>query len=381
MLKSSTPSADGSQKNAWRIDQVVRDIESSGLRRAEVTFDVLKLINPAIYKDASAEEKEKFQTVLGNLKKQSVKKYVVRLKDMSPPVEPGAGTSKELVELPNADKLPDLTGLTISDGSKKNKTPPRSSSNGVPAFAQPLSPPPFAAPFASPAASIASLKGHLVAAAADDDSSLASDNEEALPGSEMSPFIVPANLQCPERQSIRGLEIKMVEKVKKNGLNSHAIHTRLEVAPPDMMQWHCRMTKGKFNMYEIFGPSQSFYQRQGDDYDHNQTSINEAINETIQAVQDPMSNRNLVYYKIVLPPEFVLDNRILSGDELYVEPDHHPMGCDDEETGMVCVGAFVSWTIAIFGTGTRFDNKEKKKSAKEIFQKMKKKSVNMTNSP
>ena len=118
------------KNNSWRAVQVATDIEKHGLRRADVTYDILKLINPNMYGDIPSAEKEKFHSALGNIKKQSVRKYVLRLKEAN--ITAGEGTNKELVES-DGGGLPDLSGLIIDDNvaatappSAPPKTPPNS---------------------------------------------------------------------------------------------------------------------------------------------------------------------------------------------------------------------------------------------------------------
>ena len=347
--KTKSKASIESQMNGWRIRQIASDIEKSGYPRSDVTYELLKKLNPSVYQNISSEEKEKYHTILGNIKKQSIKKYVVRLQDMKPPVEPSEHTKKELLEHGEA-KIPDLSGVGVG---LLPKTPPHT-------------PPRPPTRVTSPAKSVVLLSKSLRGMSLygdGDDSSIESEQEiavDSIPGSKSSPFVVWANLTYPERQTVRGLEIKLVSGVKKKKLNWIAIHARLEVATPDMLKWHGNMIKGKSNMFVIHGPSQSFFARQSDEYDHDQAAINESISETIQAVKDPLNNRELVYYKIVLGEEIVLDNRVLSEEDLVIIPEYHPMEIDDtEETGQHVTGAFVSWTIALHGTGSRYDDRDK----------------------
>jgi hypothetical protein len=351
-------------------------VENSRNRRAEVVLKDICGKDETTFGAEGSKLRRNIQTFWGNVKRQTIRSYVHRLKKEG--IVIGSGTRQELLEQGTAPSPPtpadsfeedtandtaeteentaeqDTKEEAVTEAGHKDEeieifTPLAKalqefhdlslSSRGRVAYSSP--------PTTSSARRTLNFEGMA--------SSDASSDEKSFKGSKANPHIINVDTRWPERH--HGFDIEFIDRIEHLDHILQGYHIRRNVSVADAANFEATMftTDGlKDRAVLIKGPSRSSWYSDVDVYhrraDHCENT-KEKHASTVEAIQKD-EGRWFQYWLLIFSKDVVLENSVLSaGDPMNVKVGK--IGVRKDIDGNTCLSSFVNWRIAVRGGGFR----------------------------
>jgi hypothetical protein len=200
---------------------------------------------------------------------------------------------------------------------------------------------------------------------------------DSLPnGTINNPYIVPINLDFPERS--HEFCVERISSVKHEGRIYQCIHIRRDVPLLDYNKWDAIIPIIGENDHSRFvlvsGPSQSFWNRDTLRY-HGATAKCEATklsHNTTQVAIEADIMRQRSYWLLVFSESVTLDNSIFSSSDSVITPSFTKQTVAQNDilngTGITMVGIVVEWRVGEAG-GRTYDSGPAKPTLNELMSR------------